>query len=237
MKLCIAPFPKWGSHELSRTSARNRFGHHRHVQGGLRRQTAAGRVVRADPSRRNRTKGGGKGRCSASRENNRGQRQGVVRNDHRLADRETLNAVESDAWIPRASLLPMPDRLLLLRPAAQQHRWCPTVRTALPSGSRSSPIGGRHGIAVSDSVGRRPVTANAMKTPLTRATTAPARRRAGRMVSHSRTVRACSGPRSVAEIPCMHMRAPNKRRVFGAREAVALRITTSPIARRTAPAV
>jgi CubicO group peptidase (beta-lactamase class C family) len=48
-------------------------------------------------------------------------------------------------------------------------------------------VGGRQEIAV----GRRPVvTANTMKTPLARATIAPARRSAGRMVSHSRTLRA-----------------------------------------------
>jgi hypothetical protein len=98
-------FPKWGSHDLSRTSARNRFGHRRDVQGGVRRQTAAGRGVRAGPSRRNRTNGVGKGRRSTSRESNRGQRQGVVRNDHRLADGEKLNVAGVRGWIPSRKLI------------------------------------------------------------------------------------------------------------------------------------
>ena len=57
------------------------------------------------------------------------------------------------------------------------------------------------------------------------------------LVSHSRTVRACSGPRSAAESPCIHMMAPSARRTFGAREVVADRITTSPIATRITAAV
>src|SRR6185369_17418766 len=81
-------------------------------------------------------------------------------------------------------------------------------RAPLKIGVYEGHVGGRQEIAA----GRRPVvSANTMKTPLARATIAPARRSAGRMVSHSRTVRACSGPRIVAESPCMHISAPNKR--------------------------
>ena len=85
--------------------------------------------------------------------------------------------------------------------------------------------------------GRLPVTANARKPPVAKATAAPTRRSAVPCIaSHSRIARARSGPKSVAASPCMHITAPNTRRVFGAREAAAHRITTSPMAMRTAPA-
>ena len=84
---------------------------------------------------------------------------------------------------------------------------------------------------------RWPETANAMKPPAATATAAPTRRSAVPcIVSHSRTARARSGPRSVATSACMHITAPNARSVFGAREPGAHRITTSPMAARTAPA-